>query len=427
MSSIHFYLITLFPEYFSSALACGQLKKAQEKGLLHFTFINPRDYALDKHKSVDDKPYGGGAGMVMLVETLDKALQTVPSGAKKILLSPQGKLFNQKNAFNLSKQREIVLVCGRYEGIDNRLVKLHSLETLSIGDYVLNGGEVAALAVIEAVSRLLPGFMSKEASFQEESFNNFLLEYPHYTRPEEYKGLKVPEVLLSGHHQKIAKWRREKSLEITLKNRPELLFQSSLNSEDRAFLQEINEPCLGKNLYLTLLHHPVLDKFKKVSTTSLTNLDIHDIGRILRTYGLGGYYLVTPLKDQQELAKRLLAHWTTGPSSKLNKDRARALSGVRVASSLQEVVKKIQAKTGKRPVLVATSAREGDTPLVKMRELLRESPVLLILGTGHGLTPEVLQESDYILQPIGFGRKYNHLSVRSATAIMVDRILGEFF
>lgn len=427
MNKIHFYIITLFPEYFSSALDCAQLKKAQERGILKFTFINPRDYALDKHKSVDDKPYGGGPGMVMLLEPLDKALAKVPQEAKKILLSPKGSLFNQQKAIRLSKEKEIVLICGRYEGIDERISEFYSLESLSIGDYVLNGGEAAALVVIEAIARLIPGFMSKKESFEEDSFSDFLLEYPHYTRPEEYKGIRVPEILLSGNHQKIAQWRREKSLEITLKRRPDLLLKAKLEAEDRKFLQNLYYPSLAKNLYLSLLHFPVLDKFKKVTTTSLTNLDIHDIGRILRTYGLGGYYLVTPLKDQQKLAERLLAHWTIGPSSRLNPDRAKALSGVKVASSLQEAIENITQKTGKRPFLVATSAREGDTPLTKVRELLEESPVLLILGTGHGLAKEVLEEADFILQPIGFGRKYNHLSVRSATAIMVDRILGEFF
>ncbi|SDN74553.1 tRNA (guanine37-N1)-methyltransferase [Desulfonauticus submarinus] len=422
-----FYIITLFPEYFASALNCGQLKKAREKGLIKFIFINPRDFTEDKHKTVDDKPYGGGAGMVMMLPPLDRALQQTPQNSYKILLSPKGKLFSQEKAKILAKQKDIVLICGRYEGIDARLEEMYSLDVLSVGDYVLNGGESAALNIIEAISRLLPGFMSKEESFKEDSFFNDILEYPHYTRPEEYKGYKVPQVLLSGHHSKILKWKRQKSLEITLKNRPELLIKTYLNQEDREFLKKLPKRELGKNLYLTLLHYPVLDKFKKVSTTSLTNLDIHDISRVSCTYGLGGYFLVTPLQDQQKLAKRLLEHWTKGPSSKLNTDRARALELVEVAANLDEVVEKIKLKTGQPPVLIATSAREGEISFLKIRKLLESKPVLLILGTGHGLAKEILKKADFIIQPICFGRKYNHLSVRSAAAIMVDRILGEFW
>jgi len=424
---MRFYIVTIFPEYFESALNCGQLKKARDKGLLEFVWINPRDFAKDKHKTVDDKPYGGGAGMVMLVEPLDKALTTVAHVRKKILLSAQGQLFEQKTAKLLAQEKEIVLVCGRYEGIDARLEQLHDLEPISIGDYVLNGGECAALVLIEAVSRFLPGFMSKQSSVEEDSFSHGLLEHPHYTRPEQYKGLRVPEVLLSGHHAKISSWRRQKSLELTLKRRPELLSQTQLTQEERRFLKQLPKTSLGKNLYLALLHHPVLDKFQKVSTTSLTNLDIHDISRVSATFGLGGYFLVTPLKDQQNLAKKLIKHWTVGPSSQLNPDRAKALAKTQVATNLEEVITRIEQQTGQKPVLVATCAREGSEPLFKVRMLLKKHPVLLVFGTGYGLAKEVLKQAEFIVHPIGLAQQYNHLSVRSAVAIMVDRILGEFY
>ncbi|MDQ7032194.1 MAG: tRNA (guanosine(37)-N1)-methyltransferase TrmD [Desulfonauticus sp.] len=422
-----FHIITIFPEYFQSALNCGQLKKAIDKQLVQFVFINPRDFARDKHKTVDDRPYGGGAGMVMMLEPLDLALSCVPEQSRKILLSPRGRIFSQTLARDLAKETNLVLICGRYEGIDARVEQLHNLESISVGDYVLNGGECAALNVIEAVLRFIPGFMSKKDSFEQDSFSNGLLEHAHYTRPEVYKKYKIPEVLSSGNHAQIAKWRRTNALETTFKYRPELLLNTTLTEDDRSFLASLPQKHVGKNLYLALLHFPVLDKFKKISTTSLTNLDIHDISRVSTTYGLGGYFLVTPLKDQQNLAQRLLVHWTKGPSASLNPDRAKALRHTKVVSNLEEVEQSIEQKTGQKPVVVATSAKQGQVAPVKIRGLLERKPVLLVFGTGYGLAPEVLKKADLVLQPIGYCRKYNHLSVRSAVAIIIDRILSEFW
>ena len=425
---MHFYILSIFPEFFQSPLSCGLLARAQDKGLIDFSFINPRDFAEDRHKTVDDRPYGGGPGMVMLLKPLSRAIETLPGTCRKILLSPKGKPFNQDMDKNLASEKEIAFICGRYEGIDARIESLYDLEPVSVGDFVLNGGEVAALCMIEAISRLVPGFMGKEESFTEESFVAGLLEYPHYTRPEVFQGKKVPDVLLSGNHKEIALWRRRKALEDTLNLRPELLDKVKLSDLDINFLKGLERVHLGRNLYLALVHYPVLNKNGQIGTTSLTNLDIHDIGRVSRTFGLGGYYICTPLKDQQQLAARLIKHWISGPGGKANPDRAKALETIVICSYLQDAVSDIAQKTGRQPKIIVTSAREtGQLACDDVRELLGREPVLLVLGTGSGLSPEVMKKAHATLRPIAYLSDYNHLSVRSAASIYVDRILGDYF
>lgn len=217
-------VLTLFPEMFES-LNVGILKKAQDNGLFSVNVTNIRDYSKDKHHKVDDTPFGGGAGMVMTPQPLHDAINQVDKDhkAKRIYLSPKGKTLSQKLVEDLSKEQSIMLVCGSYEGIDQRIIDLDIDLELSIGDYVLTGGELAAMVVINAVSRYIDGVLGNSESTNEESFSNGLLEYPQYTHPQEFEGLKVPEVLLSGNHQNIAKWRYEKQLEITKDRRPDLL------------------------------------------------------------------------------------------------------------------------------------------------------------------------------------------------------------
>ncbi len=424
---MHFHIITLFPEYFDSPLDCGLMGKALEKGILEVSRINPREFTRDRHRTVDDRPYGGGPGMVMLLDPLVQALNELPSGCRKVLLTPKGKPLDQSLAARLAGEDDLALVCGRYEGIDARLEELFDLELVSVGDFVLNGGESAALCLMESVARFMPGFLGRQESAGEESFSSGLLEYPHYTRPEEYAGLKVPDVLLSGDHGRIAAWRRQRSLENTFRLRPELLTSPLLTPEDLDFLQGLQRTRPGRNLYLALVHHPVKNKMGQESTTSLTNLDIHDIGRVCATYGLGKYYLCTPLQDQQVLAGRLLRHWREGSGAQANPDRARALSGVEVVSSLEDAVENIESLTGRKPRVVATSASgNGDLDCSQVLQCLDEDPVLMVLGTGYGLSDRIVQEADNLLAPLRLLGGYNHLSVRSAASIIVDRILGDF-
>lgn len=366
--------------------------------------------------------------MVMMLEPLVKTLRAVPHPGRILLMSPKGRPFTQKFASELSKEPAVTLICGRYEGIDARLESLFPIEAVSVGDMVLNGGETAALAVIEAVSRLLPGFMGHGESGEEESFSAGLLEYPHFTRPEVYEGLAVPEILRSGDHARIARWRRSEALNATLHTRPELLAEALLTEQDLEHLRAQKRLSAGRNLFLALVHYPVLSAQKKSLAVSLTNLDIHDISRSSCTYGVGGLYVTTPLEDQQKLLSILLEHWVTGPGSLTNPDRAKALSLVHPVAYVQNAVDDIAGKTGRRPRIIATSARgTGSMGFVELRELLQEEPVLLLLGTSHGLAPQILEQCDGILPPIRACGHYNHLSVRAAAAIMLDRILGDWY
>ncbi len=215
-------VLTLFPEMFSS-LNHSILKRAQEDGIIKINAINIRDFANPPHFKCDDEPYGGGAGMVMLCEPLFKAIESVITSSSKVYyMSPRGKVFKQAIAKEMSKCEHIVLICGHYEGIDQRVIDYFNIEELSIGDYVLTGGELPAMVVIDTIARLIPNVITNE-SLDSESFSEGLLEYDQYTRPVEYMGLKVPDVLISGHHANIEKWRKLNSLENTKKNRPDLL------------------------------------------------------------------------------------------------------------------------------------------------------------------------------------------------------------
>ena len=219
---MRFDVLTLFPEMFD-AIKQSIIGRAEEKGLIDINLINIRDFSKDKHKKVDDTPYGGGAGMVMMPDVVYDAYKSIQDeNAKVIYLSPQGKRLNQKLVEELSKEKHLVLLCGHYEGIDQRVLDELNVEEISIGDYVLTGGELPAMVLIDSVSRYIDGVLSKEST-EEETFSNGLLEYPQYTRPETFMGRTVPEILLSGHHENIRKWRQEKSIEITKKKRPDLL------------------------------------------------------------------------------------------------------------------------------------------------------------------------------------------------------------
>jgi tRNA (guanine37-N1)-methyltransferase len=319
---LNFTVITLFPEMFDSPFGHSILKKAQEKHLISVRLVDPRDFTTDRHHVADDYPYGGGQGMVMKPEPLISAIEDARSRtptARVILLSPQGKVFSQKDALRLATEQELVFVCGRYEGVDER-VKSFVDEELSVGDFTLSGGEPAAMLVIDAVARLIPGVLGNEKSPAEESFSNGLLEYPQYTRPEEFRGMKVPDILLSGDHERIRQWRRDMSLRMTMERRPDLLSKASLTKTERAQAHRTMAP-----VYVALLHHPVYDKNRHVVTTAVTNMDIHDIARSGRTYGIRGFYVVTPVKALQKLAQKIIDHWELGYGSQYNTTRRRWL------------------------------------------------------------------------------------------------------
>jgi tRNA (guanine37-N1)-methyltransferase len=236
-------LLTLFPDFFLSPLSQSMLRRAQELEKVKFRVINIRDFTTDRHQVTDDRPFGGGPGMVMKPEPLVAAIRHVRQedpNTKVILLSPAGRLFDQEMAVELAQRPALLLICGHYEGVDER-VRHFIDDEISIGDYVLTGGEIPALVVVDAVTRLIPGVLGNEEATAEESFQTGLLEYPHYTRPREFEGLTVPEVLTSGDHARIARWRREQALRRTKTLRPELLDKATLSTEDQEFLATLPE------------------------------------------------------------------------------------------------------------------------------------------------------------------------------------------
>lgn len=244
---MNFYVMTLFPDMVEQGLSTSIIGRAKEKGLLSIKAVDIRDFSEDKHKRVDDYPYGGGAGMVMapgpVVRTCDYVKSLIPEErrekTKVVYLTPQGDVFNQKKAEEWAKEEDLIFLCGHYEGIDERALEMVVTDFISAGDYVLTGGELPAMMMIDAVSRLVPGVLNNEVSAEFESFQDNLLEYPQYTRPEEYEGKRVPDVLLSGHHAKIEEWRRQRSIERTLKTRPDLLADAVLNKKEKKFLDEL--------------------------------------------------------------------------------------------------------------------------------------------------------------------------------------------
>jgi len=238
-------IVTIFPEYFSGIFKVGMLRKALAKNLVSIYFENPRDYASDSYRSVDDYSYGGGSGMVMKYEPLVKAIYSIKDkvSGPVIYLSPQGTRFEQRLAKTLALESGFVLVCGRYEGIDERVLNVVD-EEISIGDYVLSGGEPAAAVIVDAVVRLIPGVLGDRDSLKEETFEEGLLEYPHYTRPAIVDGMSVPDVLLSGNHGEIARWRRKERLRRTLIKRPDLFKTLSLTEEDKKLIMEIKQEIL---------------------------------------------------------------------------------------------------------------------------------------------------------------------------------------
>ena len=242
---IKFDVLTLFPDMFRAVLGDSIINRAAENGIIGLNFINIRDFTKNKHKKVDDYPYSGGGGMLLQAQPVYDAYQSITKNLDykphTIYMSPQGKVFSQQSAKTLAQYEHIVILCGHYEGVDQRVLDMIVDEEISIGDFVLTGGEIPAMAVIDAVSRMIPGVLSSESSYENESHFSGILEYPQYTRPEEFMGVRIPDVLISGHHAKIEEWKRTEALRVTYQKRPDLLEKADLSDKDRKILEKIKE------------------------------------------------------------------------------------------------------------------------------------------------------------------------------------------
>lgn len=425
---MRFDILTLFPQMFAP-LQASMLQRAQDNGLIELNITNIRDYALDKHQTTDDRLYGGGSGMVMKPEPITAAVEAACPGpnTRVVVTAPSGKPYTQAMAEDFATAQQLIVICGHYEGIDQRVIDSLATDVVSLGDFVLTGGEIAAMAICDSVARLLPGVLGDARAASEESFSMGLLEHPQYTRPLEFRGMQVPAVLQGGNHAEIATWRRQQALARTYQNRPDLLRTAPLDAADQAYLAQLRQAEQRPYaLYAALLHYPVYDKKHHTIATSLTNLDLHDIARAAATYGLAGYYLVQPLENQRALMQQLLEHWHSGFGAAYNPDRETALSLVHVCPQLADAVSAIEQHSGSRPQLIATGAgiAGGITDYTAMRRIMQQQggSYLLLFGTGWGLCEEIIDSADFRLAPI-YGRgDYNHLSVRSAAAIMFDRL-----
>lgn len=421
-------IITIFPDMFNAPFNQGVVSKAVEKNILKINPINLRDYAEGKHRITDDYQYGGGVGLVMKPEPICQAVRSIQKNNKThvILLDPKGKKFCQQEAERLSTYDNITFICGRYEGVDERVKELVVDEEFSIGDFILTGGELGAMVMIDSIARLIDGVLGDETSKDDESFTTKMLEYPHYTRPYEYEGLKVPDVLINGNHASIDKWRKEKSLELTKTRRPDLLDISLYDNEMLKDLCSQKKKGKGKELKLcvALMHYPMKDKQSDIVATAITNLDLHDISRSCRTYGVDTYFVITPIEAQREVAGRVISHWINGYGAGYNPNRKEAFSRTVIKESLLQAIYDIEKRFKKKPIIVATTARPDRATITSasLGLIAEKDPVLLLFGTGWGFADEVFNIADYVLEPIEGASEFNHLSVRSAVAILLDRI-----
>ncbi len=416
-------MVTILPELIAPSLAAGVVGRACTAGTISVGTVNPRDFTHDPRRTVDDTPFGGGPGMVMKAEPLVAAIASAGHG-HRVLLSPSGAALTQARVRELAAMDHLVLVCGRYEGVDQRAIDLGIDEELSLGDFVLSGGELAALAIVDAVARCVPGVLGAAESTEEESFSAGVLEYPHYTRPASFDGHAIPTVLSSGNHAAIAAWRRQQSLVRTAVRRPDLYKRLRLSPADVALA-----PPLAHRTHLALVHYPVVDRSGAIITTALTNLDVHDLARSAMTYGLAALHIITPVASQREKAEHIAAVWSADEDGD---HRSRALALVRTQSSIEDAIAAIGAESGREPTLVATSAQASSFPGAARAtpgRLLSEaaadpSPLLILLGTGWGLADSKIPVVSKVLTPIEGDSAWNHLSVRSAGAVLLDRLFG---
>ena len=411
-------VITAFPELMRDYLASSVLGRGIAAGKLEAEVVDIRDFSEGSYRQIDDYCYGSG-GMMLMAEPLAKAVESVSGGAKPYVVypSPQGVRLHQELVEDLARKEHLVIVCGHYEGVDERFTEKYVDMEISLGDFVLTGGEMPAMAIVDAVSRLIPGVVGSESSVEEDSFYSGMLDTPHYTRPAQWRGERVPDVLLNGDAKAIERWRRRQSVERTLDRRPDIAGRAGII------------PWLSGGAYVMEVHYPVLDKRGEKSSTAITGMDLHDIARACRTYGIKKYLLVTPIAQQREMAKRIAGHWTSGWGADYNPDRREAFSTLKIFASVQKAIAWAEEKEKKPVFKIATTAKRhagAQHWLTLKREILRRdhSP-LIIFGTGWGLHDEVMEMADAVMTPICGGKDgWNHLSVRSAVSITLDRFFG---
>lgn len=425
-------IVTLFPELYKPFLQTSLMQKAVDNKLLSFELKTVFEHVQPKER-IDAPTFGHNSGMLIKPDVMQKAFEDLDSShgpSFKIFLSPQGTRLTQKTAQNLwnnvKNHDHVIFVASRYEGVDARVEEEYADAIVSVGDFVVMGGDIPAMLVMECLFRHMPGVVGKQESVDLDSFTGAFVDHPEYTKPVEWKGRVVPEVLRSGNHAAITKWRQEQAAHLTVQKHFDWLRSSILTPQERN---------LARNYipahYVVLMHDGIMQKDGRVGTTSVTSIDIHDIARSSATYDIKNYFVVTPLQDQQMMVKTILGFWGDQQiGGQYNKDRHTALDVVMLRSSFQEVIDQITKQERKAPIILGTSARFDitDPKMITYHDQTKiwsyDRPVLIMLGTGHGMAQELLDQCDYFLPPLYGFSDFNHLSVRSAAAIIFDKWLG---
>lgn len=424
-------VLTVFPDLYEPFFNTSLVKRAAERGLISYDINSLSSFAAPKER-IDAPIYGHGAGMLIKPDIVQRAIEAKEAQkgqAYKVFFSPQGEKLTQRVLeqliIDVRRVGHLMVLPARYEGMDTRVEQHYADRVLSVGNFVLMGGDLPAMMLLEALLRLVPEIVGKQESVHSDSFSGPFVDFPTYTEPLTWKGCTVPDIVRSGNHQAVDAWRKQEAVQKTVYNHFQWLRSHVDNADDK----ELAYKAMPKH-YTALMHTDVLvGNDRTPGTTSVTSLDIHDIARSACTYGIEHYFIVTPLVDQQKVVQRLLDFWHEGPGRPYNPNRYEAVKHVSLMAQFEDVCAEIERREGVRPLVVVTSAIAGTHKNIisfyDQKEVWRhERPVLLVFGTGRGLTDEFIAKADYLLVPIEGFTNFNHLSVRSAAAIIFDRWLG---
>ncbi len=423
-------ILSVFPDLYSCFLQTSLVRRACEAGIVSYD-VDSYSSFLSPGTRIDAPTFGHGAGMLIKPLVIQKGVEAKEKKfgkAFKIFFSPHGKKLNQSLLKKIYQDAirvgHLMLLPARYEGMDARVEQEYADEIVSVGDFVLMGGDIPAMMLLEGVLRFIPGVVGKSESVERDSFMDAFVDYPEYTEPVEWKRQEVPPVVRSGNHGAMQKWRMEQAAQRTVLHHFDWLRSSDMTDEQK----KVAKKTIPSH-YIVLMHDQVMvGQDCQEGTTSVTSLDIHDIARSARTFGFDQFFIVTPLKDQQKVVKKLLSFWQEGVGIEYNPERHEALKHVRLVSSLNDVLHKIEEREGVRPIIVTTSARMWPCKTISFHDqsvVWREGrPVLFVFGTGRGLSDQIMRRSDFVLMPVAGFSDFNHLSVRSAVATIMDRWLG---
>lgn len=423
-------ILSVFPDLYTPFLKTSLIGRAQEDNNVTINLASFFSYVQPKER-IDASTFGPGAGMLIRPEVVEKAIEehNKQHGASyNVFFSPQGKTLTphllQRLATILEEKNHILFVASRYEGMDARVEEYYADEILSLGNFVIMGGDLPVMVTLEGMLRFIPGIVGKEESVEQESFTTPFVDYPAYTQPVEWKGMRVPDIVRSGDHAAIEQWRMEQAIKKSVYGHFNWVQH---HTDSVKYVKEIKQ--FIPPHYAALMHTDVLLPNDQVGTTSVTSLDIHDGARSVCTYDVKHYFIVTPLKDQQKVVQTLLDFWQKGIGERYNPHRFESIQRVRLQADLEEVIATIEQKEGKKPIVIATSAQRGDsdrtiTYFDQAKVWQMDRPILFLFGTGNGLAPSLVACADFILAPIRGFSDFNHLSVRSAIAVVLDRWLG---